>query len=45
MQLPKEPQARKRVGKAVAALMKLPAEKRKPLVQAEMKRRGLTPKG
>lgn len=37
--LPKNPQARQRMAKAVASLMKLPPEKRRELIEDEKARR------
>jgi hypothetical protein len=41
MQLPQEKTERKNLARAIVSLSKLPAEKRKAIVQAEIKKRGL----
>ena len=41
MPLPKNPEARKRIARAVVALFKMLPEKRKEVISEEMRRRGL----
>jgi hypothetical protein len=44
IKLPTDPQERKTLAKAIVSLSKLPAEKRKEVLQSQVQKRGLQPK-